>query len=70
MSVNHTNTFLRENATEKGKYLSLSFMFEGSGHCRGKIPENNLCQSFIVNIYIFSESYFNYSYKREKSYVY
>lgn len=32
--------------------------------------DTNLCQSFIVNIYIFSESYFNYSYKREKSYVY
>lgn len=36
MSVNHTNTFLRENATEKGKYLSLCFTYEGSGHCRGK----------------------------------
>lgn len=36
MSVNHINTFLRENATEKGKYLSLCFTYEGSGHCRGK----------------------------------
>lgn len=69
MSVNHTNTFLRENATEKGKYLSLSFMYEGSGYCRGKIPEHNLCQSFIVNIYIFSVFSVNYSHKREKNYV-